>query len=226
MFRLVVLSMLIGLWIFGCGAASPTPPADVCTTCVSSSPCTSSDAGCNIPAADSGIHLIDAGVFVDAGVLDAGTDDCFQRAGLTNTGFECGQEGWTVVDGEAQTIAGGWQSKHALELAPDVSGSARLALSTPIEAEEETSLCVGLRAKGTMQVIHVDVWVNTNNVMTSFAAPLTENWEPVPLSMLRVLVPARSKAYLTFRTQDAQSNQRLQLDDINVRLTNGPCSWE
>lgn len=197
--------------VLACGAGG-----QMCSACAQGSQCQASGVCTLINQ-----PLPDAGSIPDAGT-DAGTPLCTDGSLMGNAGFECGLDGWAVVDGQAQTIAGGWNSAHALQMKLDVSGNARVALTKLIETTNEVSLCVGIQAHGTVETVHIDVIVLKTPNMTMFSAPVSTSWQQVPpVDKLRVLMPANTQAQIRIRAKGASPNDVLVIDELSASFTPG-----
>jgi hypothetical protein len=152
---------------------------------------------------------------MDAGTPDAGSP-C--AAGLlANAGFECGLDGWLVLEGTGTlSQASAWEGTHSLDLVTDAQGQARVGRANALAFPAATTLCVSVRARGTSPQLRLEALVSPSNIANDFTAPVMAAWTRVPPTTMKVPVDAASTVNLYVRALAASPGQHVELDGFDV----------
>jgi len=144
---------------------------------------------------------------------------------LQNGSFECGLNGWQILQGTARVAdAGAIEGRYAVEVTADSLGQARLNSVSPIAIDDATTLCVAAKVQGTVTKVRLEVLRSPDNWSVGFTSPVTSSWVSLPPSKLAVEVPRNSQVWVVVRAVDAAAGQQLWVDDLVMEEgANGHC---
>lgn len=160
----------------------------------------------------------------DAGV-DAGSGSCSDAAKtppnlVPNSGFECGDKGWSPQTGALTADADARSGKQSAKLVSTTAGG-KFATTVPIVTSASgKTYCAVAYFKGTVSDAQLSVLEDKGGSVVdyTFSTPVAStNWLRVPPSTnLEVRAAAGSKLYVRMVMRTLSANNTLLVDDVDV----------